>query len=223
VKQNRILGVFAKQPIAGQVKTRLSAVFGSEFAAKVAEAFLEDTLDRVAATSADRLVVFAPVQTREYFQQVARGRFELLAQSDGDLGQRLYSYFHHAREQGYTRIVAIGTDSPTMPIEYVEQAFARLADHDAVIGPATDGGYYLIGTGARELPVFDRIPWSTPRVLEETVRRLGQANVAALPPWYDIDTPDDWAMLRGHILAMRQAGIDPGVPRVERLILEQSA
>jgi uncharacterized protein len=86
-----------------------------------------------------------------------------------------------------------------------------------VVGPAGDGGYYLIGCGAKEFPIFTEIPWSTSSVLEETIERAGSARLALLPPWYDVDTVEDWAMLRGHVRALRKAGVDPGVPRVEKL------
>ena len=120
--------------------------------------------------------------------------------------------------------VAIGADSPTLPVEYVERAFTLLAENDVVLGPALDGGYYLIGLGASDFGVFTDIPWSTAHVLEATIARLRatSARLALLPPWYDVDTAADWALLRGHVLAMRRAGIDPRVPRLEGLISSQA-
>jgi uncharacterized protein len=215
----KLLGVFAKRPTAGNVKTRLAAATSPEWAERVAQAFLEDSLDRFSQSDASRTIVYAPAESAGYFAELSQGRFDLLLQHEGDLGQRLHHFFTQARRQGYSRIIAVGSDSPMLPIALIEQAFRWLQTHDVVIGPAFDGGYYLIGTGLRDLPLFEAIPWSTSRVLETTVARLGTASLALLPPWYDVDTLDDWAMLRGHVLAMRQAGIDPGVPRVERLIL----
>ena len=157
--------------------------------------------------------------------QFANGRYETMAQCEGDLGQRLRVFFEHARSLGCSRIVAIGTDSPTLPTDWVEQSFHLLASNDVVLGPAFDGGYYLVGTSNECLTIFDDIPWSTSRVLETTIARVREASarLALLPPWYDVDTVDDWNMLRGHVLALRQAGLDPQVPRVERLIQEESA
>lgn len=219
---SKILGVFAKEPSAGLVKTRLAESTSLAWAQRVAEAFLEDSLDRFAQVDASRSIVYAPAEASAFFTGLSNGRFELIAQDAGDLGHRLQSFFAHARSHGYTRIVAVGTDSPTLPIAYISDAFRLLATHDVVIGPAFDGGYYLIGTSRPMIPVFEAIPWSTAGVLETTVERVraASATLALLPPWYDVDRFDDWAMLRGHVLAMRQAGIDPGVPRVERLILE---
>jgi rSAM/selenodomain-associated transferase 1 len=223
---DRILGVFAKQPVADQVKTRLAQATSPEWAARVAQAFLEDSLDRFNQVQASRAIVYAPDSANTYFSQLAQGRYSLTPQCDGDLGQRLNHFFADARRRGYSRIIAVGADSPTLPVTNIEQAFQLLETHDAVIGPTTDGGYYLIGCGSASLAtIFKDIPWSTSRVLEMTVQRLREssARTALLPPWYDVDTVDDWAMLRGHVLAMRQAGIDPGVPRVEQLIQEQIA
>ena len=145
----------------------------------------------------------------------------MIPQADADLGERLKQFFTQARQHGFARIVAIGTDSPTLPVAWVEQAFALLENHEVVIGPALDGGYYLIGA-SKELPLFEAIPWSSSRVLAATVERLqtGDARLALLPPWYDVDTVDDWALLCGHVRAMRRARIDPKAPRVERLLSE---
>ena len=215
-----LLGIFAKRPIARQVKTRLAEATSPAFAQAVAEAFLKDVLDRFATIAARRAILFAPGSAHEYFARVAADRYEFIPQCDGDLGVRLQHYFAVARARGMSSILAVGTDSPTLPSRFIEQAFSLLETHDVVIGPAFDGGYYLIGTGARELPIFDGIDWSTPRVLDQTVQRVrdAKASLALLPPWYDIDTADDWMMLCGHIKAMRQAGIDPGVPHTEALM-----
>ncbi len=218
----RILGIFAKQPIAGCAKTRLAAATSADWSLRVAQALLEDSLDRFGNVVANRVILYAPASAGGFFAQLAKDRHDSIAQADGHLGQRLAAFFAHARQLGFSRIVAIGCDSPTVPLEFIEQAFHALADHDAVIGPAFDGGYYLIGSGAKELPIFKGIPWSTSGVLEATVDRLrvASARTALLPPWYDVDTADNWAMLCGHVLAMRRAGIDPGVPHVEQLMQE---
>jgi rSAM/selenodomain-associated transferase 1 len=215
----RVLGIFAKQPILGQAKTRLAAATSDQWAQQVAQAFLEDSLDRFSAVDAARVIAYAPAEALSYFQAVARERFDLVPQSDGDLGRRLHDFFESQRRQGYSRIVVVGTDSPTLPMAHVERAFELLETHDVVIAPAFDGGYCLIGGNEKETAMFAGIPWSTPRVLDATVERLRASSVrlALLPPWYDVDTADDWAMLCGHVRAMRLAGIDPGVPRVEAL------
>ena len=90
---DRVLGLFAKQPVAGSVKTRLAAASSAEWAARVAEAFLYDTLDRLAAVQAQRVLAFAPAGAEPYFAEIVRGRFDLVAQGEGDLGRRMARFF----------------------------------------------------------------------------------------------------------------------------------
>src|SRR5207302_2932848 len=131
---------------------------------------------------------------------------------------RLRAFVQSQVEGGAEAVVAIGTDSPTLPIEFIEQAFVLLDAADVVLGPASDGGYYLLGCGRKVPPVFDGIAWGSPTVLAETVARLDASwQVALLPPWYDVDTLEDWQVMGGHLAALRRTGIDPGVPRIEAL------
>src|SRR5262245_11705482 len=129
------------------------------------------------------------------------------------------AFFRARFASGAERVVLLGTDSPTLPVAWVEAAFARLDAADVVLGPATDGGYYLIGCARRVPQVFTGVAWGRPTVLAETVARLTdpRRRLALLPPWYDLDTITDWQMLQGHLRALRRAGIDPGVPHLEQL------
>jgi rSAM/selenodomain-associated transferase 1 len=218
----RVLGLFAKWPEPGRVKTRLAAVTSPAFAADVAFAFLRDTVERFAAVSARRVLAFAPPDAGPRFAEVVRERFALVPQADGDLGRRLASFIAGEVTAGAESVVVVGCDSPTLPPAYVEDAFAELSRADVVLGPATDGGYYLVGCGRRLPPIFDGIAWSGPTVLAESVARLADPSwrLALLPPWYDVDTLDDWRMLCGHLAALRRAGLDPGVPHTEALCRE---
>jgi rSAM/selenodomain-associated transferase 1 len=219
---SRVLGLFAKRPRAGQVKTRLAAATSAEWAARVADAFLLDSVTRLAGVDADRVVVFAPAGEERFFAEVVGGCFALAAQADGDLGGRLAAFVGGQLAEGAAAVVVVGTDSPTLPPALVEQAFRELEQADVVLGPATDGGYYLVGCARRLPPVFEGISWGGRRVLGETVARLGTGagRLAVLQPWYDVDTLDDWWMLCGHLAALRRAGIDPGLPRTEDLTRE---
>jgi rSAM/selenodomain-associated transferase 1 len=215
-----VLGLFAKWPRAGDVKTRLAADSSTEWAAEVASAFLHDLVDRLAAVQAHRVLAFTPSAAEAAFADLARGRYALAPQAEGDLGRRLAAFFSEQFRAGARSVVVLGTDSPTLPLAIVEQAFAELQRADVVLGPATDGGYYLIGCAGRLPPVFEDIAWGTSSALLDTVRRLAASacRLAVLSPWYDVDALDDWRMLEGHVAALRRAGLDPGVPHTERLM-----
>jgi rSAM/selenodomain-associated transferase 1 len=129
----------------------------------------------------------------------AIGGMEMLAQRGGDLGERLRRSFTELLGRGHPAVVVIGSDSPTVPAGHLIRALLVLRRGvDAVVGPAEDGGYYLIGT-ARDLPgLFDGIPWGTGAVCDATfaaARRIG-ARLEVLPCWHDIDRPEDLRRLR---------------------------
>src|SRR5687768_10328940 len=214
------LGLFAKCPRPGQVKTRLAEAASPEWAARVAAAFLADTVERMAAIAARRFLVHAPDEATPDLVALAQDRFELAPQGPGDLGERLMRFLEARLASG--PVVVIGADSPTLPPSFVEFAFFMLSGCDVVLGPATDGGYYLLGC-RRLLPsLFSGIDWGGPHVLRQTVERLAgpDASLVVLQPWYDVDTLDDWHMLVGHLAAERRAGADPHVPHTEALIRE---
>jgi rSAM/selenodomain-associated transferase 1 len=215
----RTLGLFAKRPAPGQVKTRLAAATSAEWAARVAEAFLLDLLEALASFDARKVLAFAPPSERGYFVPVTQGRFELTPQHDGDLGQRMAHFFAEQFAQHAERVVLVGTDAPTLPVPCIEQAFEELKRADVVLGPATDGGYYLIGCARCVPPIFDGIAWSSPSVLAETIAAIAAARLrlALLSPWYDVDTLEDWRMLQGHLAALRQSGHDPGLRHIAAL------
>jgi rSAM/selenodomain-associated transferase 1 len=217
-----VLGLFAKWPQPGQVKTRLAAATSPSWAARAAEAFLRDGVERLSVLSVQRVLAFAPPSAEPEFRQLVGGWFALLPQTPGDLGSRMASFFAGQLQAGAERVVLLGTDSPTVPLAFIEQAFCELERADVVLGPATDGGYYLIGCARRLPPIFEQITWSSPHVLAQTVAQLTDPawRLALLPPWYDVDTLEDWWMLQGHLRALRRAGIDPCVPYTERLMAE---
>lgn len=218
----RVLGVFAKWPVPGQVKTRLAAVTSDEWAARVAAAALADTLDRLAGIVARRLLVFAPAEAEAPFTELARGRYELTPQGPGDLGERLERFVTARLHEGANAVVVIGSDSPTLPLAFVDLAFKHLAHVDVVLGPATDGGFYLVGCRSLHPALFSAIDWGGACVLRQTVERLADPawSLAVLPPWYDVDDLQDWQMLVGHLAALRRSGIDPDVPHTESLTRE---
>lgn len=200
-----LLGIFAKQPIAGTVKTRLAGAIGSDAAARLYAAFVDDLIVAHRETADARLLGFSPdsPDAREWANDVAGSAFQVWPQPAGHLGKRMHSFFADAFESGSTRAVLIGSDSPNLPVEYVDDAFAMLLDRDVVVGPAVDGGYYLIGQRTECRDLFSEVEWSSGRVLEQTLANVQSCNasLSLLPVWYDIDTIDDARMLHAHLRA----------------------
>jgi rSAM/selenodomain-associated transferase 1 len=205
-----ILGIFVRHPVPGLVKTRLAAELGGKRAAELYSAFIADLAGRFRGVGTERTLCFCPdsAESRRYFETIAGRDYRLWPQPDTDLGTRMQRFFEdHIRGPG-DRVILIGSDSPTLPRGFVEQAFADLDEAGCVLGPASDGGFYLIGMQGRAWPIFAGVEWSTSRVLNHTVARIQAcgARLAVLPPWYDVDTPDDLAVLVGHLRALTAAG-----------------
>jgi len=184
--------VVTKSPRSGHVKTRLCPPLAPVDAALLHAAFLRDTLDRVRLLAdVDVAVAYTPAEDRPRFEATCAGVM-LLPQSDGDLGTRLAAIFETLCARGFRGIVAIGADTPTLPPSFVRHAFDLLsrAEVDVVLGPAHDGGYYLIGLKEPEPALFRDIAWSTDRVYALTMDRAAEARLrtACLPPWHDVDT-----------------------------------
>ena len=201
-------GMFVKNPEPGRVKTRLAATIGDASAAALYRGFLSDLMQRFRSTGTRRVLAYSPddAASREFFTQESVGSYELWPQPEADLGTRMKKFFETF---GPEPVVLIGSDSPTLPVGFPNVAFAMLKHADVVLGPATDGGLYLIGLNQqrRTWPIFDDIDWGTPRVLDQVMRRLvqEQAHVEVLPPWYDIDELADLQLLRGHLSAIRSS------------------
>ena len=192
--------IMAKAPYPGQVKTRLCPPLTPWQAAALSRAFLCDKIAQVRTLiSARPAIAYTPASGEDFFAEVAPD-FTLIAQQGTDLGERLIHSLEYFLHLGYAGVMAIDSDTPTLPTHCLQRAIALLTKHDVdvVLGPSDDGGYYLIGIRAMHRPLFLDMPWSTSAVLSETVRRaqaLG-LRVAWLPPWFDVDTPADLARLR---------------------------
>jgi rSAM/selenodomain-associated transferase 1 len=197
----RQLGVFAKYWEPGQVKTRLAAGVGAQRAADLYRSFLETVLVRFGQPLSDptameparpdchRVLAYAPPQRREDFERLAAGQWQLEPQADGDLGTRMRAYFENALRNGYDQVLLIGSDAPTLPAERIVEAFAALERAAVVLGPAGDGGYYLVGARERTPDIFDKIHWGSAEVWDQTLHRLRATATpfATLDPWYDVD------------------------------------
>jgi hypothetical protein len=186
------LGIFAKQPLPGLVKTRLSPPLTPVLAAQLYMCCLQETV-RLADRGGWDTVLFYQGQ-RQFFSQ-SFPDLQLEEQTGGDLGQRLAHAFASRFAAGAQQVVIIGSDSPDLPTTLIRQAFAGLNEHDAVLAPAGDGGYVLIGLRHCAPDLFQNIPWSTGEVFAATRKRISelQLNALELPEWHDVD---DVASLR---------------------------
>jgi hypothetical protein len=206
----RGLIVIAKEPVPGQVKTRLCSLWTLEEAAELYRRFLLDTFELAARLQGVTVTVaYFPSEAEETFKAMAPLAFELMLQRGADLGERLSGAFEQLFSLGYERVVAIGADSPTLPPAYIGWSFELLAGTELALGPSADGGYYLIGMKAFHPELFQGVAMGTERVFSQTLKRARQANlrVSLLPPWYDVDTQDDLERLRAELHATPQVAM----------------
>ena len=189
------LTVVAKAPQPGRVKTRLHSRLSVDDATELYRCFLKDTLllmDSVPQT--ERVISYTPRGEERHFDGIRDGKNgspRMLLQRGESFGDRLYHTFDELFEEGFDSVVIIDADSPTLPRDYLAEAFEELArpGDRVVLGPAEDGGYYLVGLRRPHRRLFEEITWSSDRVLAETVERAGEISlsVALLPMWYDVD------------------------------------
>ena len=199
--------VFAKEPESGRVKTRLSPAVAPEDAARLYTAFVEDVCAKVgaAAASGDRRVLAAPGGAGPVLERIAREQgFETAAQEGPDLGARMAHALGGELARGARAVLLLGSDSPTLPVAALAEARARLAEPGAaraVLGPAGDGGYWLVGAAGGVPDLFDGIPWSTRDVLAATLERARVRGVelSLLGFWHDVDDVADLRLLAAWI------------------------
>jgi hypothetical protein len=207
------LVIMAKVPGHGAAKTRLASILDDGRRAELAAAFLLDKVDQVSGLGAGQaLIAFTPVTAVAPLARLVGESVGLIAQVDGDLGDRLHAASAELFASGYASVVLLDADTPNLPTAYVREAVARLtAGHPLVLGPAHDGGYYLIGLGAPAPALFRDIPWSTSVVLERTLERARAAGLVPhlLPPWYDVDEAADLERLHRDLAEPPIGSFDP--------------
>jgi uncharacterized protein len=196
------LGVMVKAPRAGASKTRLVPPLTHEEAAALSACFLRDTAANIAAAcesagrvggggAASGVAVYTPAGAESAFDGLLPANFSLLAQRGEGFGERLFNAAEDLLRLGYDSLCLIDSDSPTLPTAALAAAVGELSrpGDRVVLGPADDGGYYLIGLKRAHRDLFERIDWSTGRVLAQTVERAREIDldVALLPAWYDVD------------------------------------
>lgn len=204
--------LFVKNPQAGKVKTRLQTACTPAEAARLYRAFVLDSAATLAACRAERKVVaYAPADAGgDIAALLGKGPWELVPQPETDLGGRMDGLLRWSFAQGSRRTVIVGSDSPSLPAARLDEALELLKERDLVLGPSTDGGYYLVGQSQADSAVFTGIEWSSGQVLQQTLARCAHLRLGLLSPWYDVDTPAEAAFLRVHLQALRQAEKDTG-------------
>lgn len=211
----RLLALFAKAPVPGQVKTRLSPELPPESAAALYEAMLCDIVDQHASErDCERALWFAPADARDWFERFASAGWRLVPQQGGDLAARMAALFRLHEAEGFDRIVLRGTDSPTLPAERVSEAFAALEHSELALCPDRDGGYNLIGLRAACDDLF-ALELSHAGVLSGTLANARALGLRAelLPAHHDVDTWPDLLRLPAELDATR-------APRTLRTVRE---
>lgn len=189
---SRALITFVKNPQKGKVKTRLAKTMGEDQALRIYRALLEHTRQICESTEAKRYLYYSHFIDRK--DKWSDEYFHKALQPEGDLGQRMTTAFREVLEQ-QDKVIIIGSDCASLRQEIIEQAFKLLETHDFVLGPALDGGYYLLGMKKLLPDIFENMPWSTEEVADITRQRIRSNgySLAEVDTLSDIDYEADWA------------------------------
>jgi rSAM/selenodomain-associated transferase 1 len=206
------MAIMAKAPGSGDVKTRLATVLSAEQRASICQAFLLDKVEQIARIeTATPCIAFTPKSARRELRTLVGNSVKLVAQDGPDLGARLKNVITELLTDGFGGVLLVDSDSPNLPDAALREAVEALAGPaDVVVGPAWDGGYYLIGVKADHPELFAGVAWSTPSVTEETLRACAKSGlgVHVLASWYDVDTPADLHRLARQLAASPEAAPD---------------
>ncbi|MBI5098064.1 MAG: TIGR04282 family arsenosugar biosynthesis glycosyltransferase [Nitrospirae bacterium] len=195
---------FVKAPVPGRVKTRLQTDLEPDKVAEIYKTFIAEIVaqcDRL--KEADRFLGCAPSKNHAFLKEIAKKyKLKSFDQRGTNLGEKIVNAFSDYLKKGYSKIVLIGSDSPTIPMSYIKKAFAALDKHDFVLGPCCDGGLYLIGASKKIVPdIFLDISWDSSKVLNKTLDNIEHLDIKLflLPFWYDVDTINELKFLKKHL------------------------
>jgi len=202
MSSENLLIIFLKAPRAGFVKTRIAKTLGAENASTIYRALADDLLTNLEPGKNFKiLVMFWPPDGQEEIEQWLGKKFEFMAQTGGGLGKKISGAFFEAFNKNYQNVILIGSDLPYLKNGDLLGAFNDLETTDLLLGPASDGGYYLIGLKKTCPPLFEDINWSTRQVLSQTLSRAKKAGLSfkLLPEKRDIDNFEDLVFLQNFI------------------------
>jgi len=195
MNNDKQLVVFAKSPLTGHCKTRLIPLLGDIRACEFYKSLLANCFDTISEFSnVDISIHIHPDTENPYLSQLRKKYgYEYLSQQGDNLGERMFFSIQQSLKK-HSQVVLIGSDCPAIDKDYIDTAFKQLKTHDIVFGPATDGGYVLIGAKKIDECIFRDIQWSTDQVLEQSLKQSASAGytISLLKTLRDIDTPDDY-------------------------------
>lgn len=199
------LGIFVRTPVPGEVKTRLIPPLDPQQACDLYQAFLRDLFSRLSKLKKVTGTVFYAGGDPEAIREFIPDRFALVPQEGDTLGDRLVNAFRVLLQDEGSFAAIIGSDSPDIPLVYLKRAYLKLKHRDIILGPAFDGGYYLVAMKSIVPGIFRDIAWSGPNVLHDTLERIEEDGLscATLPLWYDVDDAQSLAILENILLAKR--------------------
>lgn len=204
---NQALIIFAKNLIYGQVKTRLAATIGNNMAMAVYRNLLQHTASVTSYLPLEKIVFYSNAVEEQDVWNIKLYKKQL--QVGDDLGARMQNAFAYAFGQGNREVAIIGTDCLDLTSALIMNAFARLRNYDVVIGPASDGGYYLLAIKQMNLQLFQNITWSTHEVLKQTLAICNQQNLSVyqLPELSDIDNENDLTEEQKQVLQIKSGEV----------------
>ncbi|WP_027357821.1 TIGR04282 family arsenosugar biosynthesis glycosyltransferase [Desulforegula conservatrix] len=214
--------IFAKYPEPGKVKTRLSSSLGHEQSCLIYQAMLSDLIDKFAFQKLFSccFYIYPPEAATSFSAEYSLSVDNVLPQKGSDLGGRMFNSFMEQISLGFDQIACFGSDIPAISLDHIDSAFSALSSHDAVLGPAEDGGYYLIGLNKESLceSFFTGIAWSSPSVFSETVSKIKNRGLThdTIMPLRDLDDLSDLQFYKNFLNENRSLS-----PRLNRILSEK--
>jgi len=189
LNSKNLLLIFTRNPELGKCKTRLAATVGDHSALEIYKFLLEHTAGITKNTPATKQVFYSEkIWEKDTWDTTI---YDKKLQKGSDLGERMYHAFLEGFNSGFERIIVIGSDMYDLSQDDLENAFTRLNTNDYVIGPATDGGYYLLGMKTLDKDIFKNKEWGTSTVLKDTLNHLKETKLHLLEAKNDVDIYDD--------------------------------